>query len=129
VPLGAVIPADILQFRNHVLTTTVSIKATFEDGSTQWSEEQSFVRRTHHTAVVAANNGTAGLLVLEQNAPPSGRRVQTSVLPIANGAPMVKVESRNLKDKTGKVRRASVVETTTTRVTGWVWAYRPQPKQ
>lgn len=120
---AVVIPGDILQFRNHVVTTTVSTKATFEDGSSSSSEEETVQRRLHHTAIVAANHGTAGLVIFEQNAPPLGERVQRHVLLISSRGPIVRTEVRNMKDRTGKLRPARVVETTTTRVTGWVWAY------
>jgi hypothetical protein len=47
----------------------------------------------------------------------------------ASAGPLVNTETRSMKDPSGKLRRATVVETTTVTVTGKVWAYRPRAKK
>ncbi len=129
VVVGAVIPGDILQLRDHLVTKTATTNVTFEDGSGYESTEETSFKRPHHTAIVAENKGAYGLLVFEQNVDPGGKRVQKNTLLLAGSGPTVKTELRSVKHESGKLRRAKVVVTTTTRVSGKVWAYRPQEKQ
>ncbi len=82
-------------------------------------------RRGHHSAIVAANRGNV-FEVFEQNVKPRGKVVQRNQVAIAGSGPDTKTESRNAKDGKGKVRPAQVVETTTTVVRGFIWAYRPR---
>jgi hypothetical protein len=123
-PVQAVVPGDILQFRNHVVKTTGT--TTYPDQSTESTESTDF--RPHHTAIVAASHGAKGLLILEQNlrkvAP-----VQRSVLHLANG--VTKTESKTISEAGpgGKKRLVPVVVTTTVEVSGLVWAYRAEAKK
>jgi hypothetical protein len=128
VPLTAVIAGDILQFRGHLVTTTVITDVTFEDKSGYEDSNESTIERLHHTAIVAENKGAFGLVVLEQNVDPGGKKVQRNALPLAGTLPVVKTDFRSMKDSSGRLRRAKVVVTTTTRVSGKIWAYRPRVK-
>jgi hypothetical protein len=73
IAVGAAIPGDILQFRNHIVTTTVITKVTLEDGSGTIETKQSTMKRPHQTAIVAENRGAFGLVVFEQNVEPAGK--------------------------------------------------------
>lgn len=128
VTVQAVVPGDILQLRDHVVTTTVTTDVTFEDGSGYEDTKESSFKRSHHTAIVAENKGAFGLVVLEQNVDPGGKKVQQNALPLTGSGPSVKTEFRSMKDSTGKLRRAKVVVTTTTTVSGRISAYRPRAK-
>lgn len=123
-PVQAVVPGDILQFRDYVVRTTVT--TTYPDQSTDstWSE----IIRPHHTAIVAANHGAKGLVILEQNLRKSAP-VQRNVLHLANG--LIKTESKTISEAGpgGKRRPVPVVVTTTVEVTGLVWAYRAAAKK
>jgi hypothetical protein len=125
---GAVVPGDILQFRDYSVTTTVTTVVTFSDGSSDTTESFVTQVRPHHTAIVAANNGAKGLVILEQNREP-GLPVERSTLLLANGISGVKTTHRSVKGEGGKARLATIVETTSNRVVGWVKAFRPQAKQ
>src|SRR5258706_7449713 len=74
-------PGDIVQFRDYEVTTTVVTvtRTTKADGSytEQTQTEDKTVKRPHHTAVINASNAGGGVDVREQNAPPSGKKVQT----------------------------------------------------
>jgi hypothetical protein len=48
---------DILQFRDHEVTTTVVTESTFADGTVEDDTEVMTVDREHHTAIVDANLG------------------------------------------------------------------------
>jgi hypothetical protein len=128
VTVQTVSPGDILQLRDHVVTTTVITDVTFEDGSGYENTKERVIKRPHHTAVVAENKGAFGLVILEQNVDPGGRKVQRNALPLAAIPPAVNTEFRNMKDAAGKMRRAKVITTTTTSVTGKIWAYRPRAR-
>lgn len=128
VALGAAVPGDILQFRDHRVTITVTTRMTFSDGATDISESEEYQVRPHHTAIVDANLGAKGLVILEQNREP-GLPVERNTLRVANSVSEVKTEHRSVKGSDGKSRLATVVTTTSHRVSGWVKAYRPQAKQ
>jgi hypothetical protein len=128
VSVQMVIPGDILQFRNYAAITMIKTDVTFDDGSGYEDTNESTLQRPHHTAIVAENKGATGLLVLEQNVAPGGRTVQQNLLPITGTGPEVKTDFQSMKDNAGKMRRAKVVMTTTTTISGRILAYRPQKK-
>ena len=99
-------PGDILQFRDFNTTTTVNSGMA---GSTMTD------MRDHHTAIVEQNLGNM-LVVLEQNAPPMGRVVQRTRIPIAS--------MTYSGDPSGNEVGSA---TTTVQVEGSIKAYRPQP--
>lgn len=123
-PVQAVIPGDILQFRNYMVKTTVTTK--YPDQSTESTFE--IIGRPHHTAVVAANNGPKGLEILEQNLF-KGTPVQRNVLHLVSG--VIKKESKTISEAgpSGKKQLVLVEVTTAVEVTGQIWAYRAQAKQ
>jgi hypothetical protein len=123
-PVQAVIPGDILQFRNYTVKTTMTTK--YPDQSTDSTFE--IIGRPHHTAVVAANNGAKGLVILEQNLF-KGTPVQRNVLHLVSG--VIKKESKTISEPGpgGKKQLVAVEVTTTVEVTGQIWAYRAQAKQ
>jgi len=129
VAVTAVIPGDILQLRAHLVTKTVHTDVTFEDGSGYEDTSELPLERPHHTAIVVENKGAFGLVILEQNVDPGGKKVQQHSLPLAGTPPEVKTEFRSMKHSSGKLLRAKVVVTTTVAVTGKVWAYRPRAKK
>lgn len=120
------IPGDILQFRDHAVTTVITTRTTFADGTSDTSESIETQIRPHHTAIVDANRGLKALVIFEQNRNP-GLPVERNTLVLANGVFEVKTEHHNVKGPDGKSRAATIVTTTSCRVAGAVKAYRPQP--
>ena len=56
IDLAKVQPGDILQIRNHLVTTTTVIEYKFKDGSVVTENQEHTAKRGHHTAIV---NGMA----------------------------------------------------------------------
>lgn len=125
VPIIAVIPGDILQFRDHVVTTTTTIKTVWANGSSTSGPDAVPASRPQHTAIVVAV-APGVLTILEQHVKPAGEVVQQHTLPIRPGT-TVTTEHKVLKTTTGGLVTATVVTTVTVSITGRVWAYRPQP--
>jgi hypothetical protein len=105
VSLGDLQPGDVIQMRNYRFDREVSVNNPDGSGST----DTSFEERPHHTAIVESVNGDGGITVLEQNAPP-GSAVRRSVLFFRDS------------------NATSGHTTTTVRVQGSFWFYRPQPR-
>jgi hypothetical protein len=99
-------PGDILQFRDFNITTTVN---------RGMAESTMIDQRDHHTAIVEQNLGNM-LVVLEQNAPPMGRVVQRTRIPLTS--------MTYSGDPSGN---AVGVATTTVQIEGTIKAYRPEP--
>ncbi len=118
-------PGDILQFRDHVVTTTTRAKISWADGSLSPEPEVVFARRPHHTAIVAGVS-PGRLTIFEQHVKPGGDHVQQHTLPIRAGT-TVTTEHKVLKTSTGGMVTATVVTTVTVSIGGRVWAYRPVP--
>lgn len=129
VGLHQVSAGDILQLRDHVMTVKTTTSVTFEDGSGYDSSHEEVHRRPHHTAIVVSYKAPNEVVVLEQHVKPLGERVQRHVLALASTTtPTVETSYRSMKDKQGRMRNATVVVTTTVKVTGKIWAYRPVAK-
>jgi hypothetical protein len=131
--LKDVLPGDILQFRDYVITVTVTTEASWNDGA-EWSDTQvKEVSRPHHTAIVSANQGNGVLTIYEQNVEPLGRVVQLHTLNTADIAPATKKLKKKVKrpvaPRKGLLEMADVVETTSLEVSGKIWAYRPKLKK
>lgn len=131
--LKDVLPGDILQFRDYVITTRVTTEASWADGA-EWSEtHENELSRPHHTAIVATNNGNGVLTIYEQNIEPSGRVVQLHTLNTTDVIPVTKKLKKKVKrpvaPRKDLVEMADVVETTSLEVTGTIWAYRPKLKK
>jgi len=105
VSLGDLQAGDIIQMRDYRYDREVAVNNPDGSGST----DTSFEERPHHTAIVETVNGDGSVTVLEQNAPP-GSAVRRSELFF-----------RNTTTTAGR-------RTTTVRVQGTFWFYRPQAR-
>ncbi len=130
VDLKDVISGDILQFRDHIVKTSIETEYTFPDGSTQTFSEWSTDERAHHTAIAnEKSDGNGAIKTLEQNIKPKGKVVQNKQINTRDVAPVEKksVEKRE-HPNTKKLETVKVTKTVTITVTGTIWAYRPKPK-
>jgi hypothetical protein len=125
VALTAVMPGDILQFRDYVVTTKTTTDVTFDDGSGSVDDQESDAVRGHHTAIVDAVTSGA-VVVLEQHVKPLGPRVQKHVVPIASIAPSITTAYKSMKNSSGAMKPAKVTITVTVTVRGTIRAYRPK---
>jgi hypothetical protein len=95
-------PGDVIQFRDYVADVEIVTEAP--DATTTRTEQYT---RPHHTAVVEQVGGNGVVTVLEQNAP--------------EGSPTTR---NRLFFTTGTFTSGST--TTTVRVQGTIWYYRPE---
>jgi hypothetical protein len=105
VSLADLQPGDVIQMRDYRYDREVSVNNPDGSGST----DTDFEERPHHTAIVESVEGNGAVTVLEQNAP-RGSGVRRSHLFFSNST-------------TTAGRR-----TTTIRVQGTFWFYRPQAR-
>ena len=105
VTLSDLQPGDIIQMRDYRYDRDVNVDNPDGSGSTNTS----FQERPHHTAVVETVNGNGSVTVLEQNAP--------------RGSAVLRSELFFTNSTTTAGRR-----TTTIRVQGTFWFYRPQAR-
>jgi hypothetical protein len=124
---GEAIQGDILQLHNHRQIVTIETQTTYSDGTVDIDVLEPDELRPHHTAVVAANKGSKGLEILEQNYP-EGAPVVHSTLYIKSGLIETGKPKPGTVHKNGKVHHVMVKVTKSVKVSGWVWAYRPQAK-
>jgi hypothetical protein len=104
VSLGDVRPGDIVQLRNYRFDREVVTKKPGEKVT-----DTDFQEREHHTAIVERVDGAGAVTVLEQN---------------VEGSPVVRTQLF-FKD----VPQATADnKTTTIKVSGSFWFYRPQPR-
>ncbi len=129
VDLEEVIPGDILQFRDYVVTTTTTVSVTFADQSESEDTTEATVERPHHTAVVDSTPGAGWLSILEQNMPPLGKRVQKHKLALRSMDLPNKTERKSVKSESGKWQPATVVTKVAITVSGTIWAYRPKANE
>lgn len=125
-----VIPGDVLQFRDHEVTTTTVTESIFPDGSSVTQSEEITAIRPHHTAIVNGKlDGNGAVATLEQHVKPLGEVVQNKSLYTRSASlpPTQSVESQ-LNPVTKKRETAKVTRTVTISVKGKIWAYRPQSK-
>ena len=108
VSLPHVRPGDVIQFRDYVLVVTI-VTETRTGNVIHTREEEDEQTRPHHTALVEKVMGDGGLTVLEQNVPP-GEGVTRRTLYFKS----------HTKTSHGK--------TTTVKVQGRFWFYRPQSR-
>jgi hypothetical protein len=102
VTLADLQPGDVIQFRNYLYKSTVVTKTDKET-----TTDEVDVDRPHHTAIVESVGDNGAVTVLEQNAP-DGSPVARTVL--------------YFKDSTTTSGR----KTTTIKVTGKFWFFRPE---
>jgi hypothetical protein len=121
---------DILQFRDHEVTTTTETEYIFPDGSTQTKTEEAVAKRGHHTAIVNGKLDADGVVrTLEQHVKPLGDRVQNKSVKTRDIAPVVrKTTEKRTNPYSKKLETARVVTTVTVTVSGTIWAYRPKAK-
>jgi hypothetical protein len=104
VTLADLQPGDVIQFRNYKYESVVVTETSSETKTQEWTEE-----RPHHTAIVQSVDGNGAVTVLEQNSPP-GSPVKRTQLFFTSGT-----------TKSGN-------RTTTIKVEGTFWFYRPQAR-
>jgi hypothetical protein len=130
IDLKDVEPGDILQFRDHVVTTTTETAYTFSDGTDVGDTTEVSAQRGHHTAIVNGKLDADGAVkTLEQHVKPLGGVVQNKKLYTQDVPPVVtKAFEKRTNPTTKKVETVEVTKTVTITVTGTIWAYRPKPK-
>jgi hypothetical protein len=130
IDLAKVEPGDILQIRNHVVTTSTVIEYKFKDGSVVTETQESTAKRGHHTAIVNGMADSNGRLpTLEQHVKPRGDIVQNMYL-YTHDVPEVVTKStgRSKHPGTRQLERADITKKVTITVTGTIWPYRPKTK-
>jgi hypothetical protein len=104
VTLGDLRPGDVIQFRNYQYRREVVTETSSETRTTEDEQE-----RPHHTAIVQSVDGNGAVTVWEQNSP-DGSPVRRTQLFFTSG------------------RTTSGNTTTTIRVQGTFWFYRPEAR-
>jgi hypothetical protein len=130
IDLSKVEPGDILQIRNHLVTTTTVIEYKFKDGSVVTDTQETTAKRGHHTAIVNGMADANGRLpTLEQHVKPRGDIVQNMYL-YTRDVPEVVTKSTGRYKHPGsrQLERADITKKVTITVTGTIWPYRPKPK-
>ena len=124
-------PGDILQIRDHLITTNTVIRYVFADGSSIEETDEQTAKRGHHTAIVSSSlDGNGVINTYEQHVKPRGDVIQSLRLYTRNVDPVTTVSSgRQKHPRTKKLEQAKITKTVTVTVTGKIWAYRPKPKQ
>ena len=104
VTLADLQPGDVVQFRDYKYESVVVTETSSETKTQEWTEE-----RPHHTAIVQSVDGNGAVTVWEQNSP-EGSTVKRTQLFFTSGT-----------TKSGN-------RTTTIKVEGTFWFYRPQAR-
>jgi hypothetical protein len=73
IKLEDVVPGDILQLRNSIITTKTETLVRFPDGKGYRDTGEVFARRPHHGAIVEQVRGAGVFRVLEQHWRPVGK--------------------------------------------------------
>jgi surface antigen len=97
-------PGDVIQFRNYSYEREIVIERADETVTRQDAQD-----RPHHTAIVQSVDGNGAVTVLEQNAP--------------DGSPVGRTQLFFTSGTT-----TSGNQTTTIRVHGTFWFYRPEAR-
>jgi len=120
-------PGDVLQFRNYSVTTTTTTTKKFTDGTEDTETEEETVERPHHTALVDTNPGNGWINIVEQNAPPKGKRVQKFKMATRTMDIPAKTVHKSIKNPvTKKIAPATITTEVSIVVSGTVSAYRPE---
>jgi len=128
--LSQIEPGDILQIRDHLVTTDIKIEYRFQDGSTVVETDERTAKRGHHTAIVNGKlDASGGVKTLEQHVKPRGDVVQDMYL-YTRGVPEVvtKTVGQYKHPRTKQLERVSITKTATITVTGTIWPYHPKAK-
>lgn len=123
-------PGDILQIRDHLITTSTRIEYVFQDGSTVTEKNERTAKRGHHTAIVNGKlDANGGVKTYEQHVKPGGDIVQDMYLYTRDvPAVVTKTVEKHKHPRTRQLERAIVTKTVTITVTGTIWPYHPKPK-
>jgi hypothetical protein len=123
-------PGDVLQLRDHVVTTTTETTYTFPDGSEIDESREEKAVRPHHTAIVNGMlDGDGAVRTLEQHVRPLGKVVQNKKLYTQDvPAVVTTTHEKRVNPTTKKLEMAEVTKTVTITVTGTIWAYRAKQK-
>jgi len=78
ITLEQVVPGDILQFRDFVVTTRIERTVRFPDGTGYRDDDLTFARRPHHSAIVHHVNGGGVFRVYEQRVSHWGTEFKTT---------------------------------------------------
>ena len=128
--ISKVEPGDILQIRDHVITTTTKTEYLFKDGSTVVTTDEHFAKRGHHTAIVNGKVDSNGRIrTLEQHVKPLGDVVQNMSL-YTRDVPAVVTKSTGQYKHPGTklLQRVNITKTVTITVKGSIWPYHPKAK-
>jgi len=130
VDIGKVEVGDILQLRDHLVTTKTTIEYVYKDGTRVTEKQEATAKRGHHTAIVNGMLDADGKVkTLEQHVKPKGDIVQNMSLYTRDVPAVVTKSSDNRKHpRTKQVERVSVTKTVEITVTGTIWAYHPRAK-
>ena len=128
--ISKVEPGDILQIRDHVVTTKTETEYLFKDGSTVVTKNEHYAKRGHHTAIVNGKVDADGRVkTLEQHVKPRGDIVQNMVLYTRDVPAVVSKSTGQYKNpRTRQLERANITKTVTITVTGTIWPYHPKAK-
>ena len=128
--LGQIEPGDILQIRDHLVTTETTTEYLFQDGSKIEEKVERTAQRGHHTAIVNGKlDANGGVKTLEQHVKPRGDVVQDMYL-YTRDVPAVttKTIGQYKHPRTKQLERVSITKTVTISVTGTIWPYHPKAK-
>lgn len=120
---------DILQIRDHLITTITVTEIAFTDGSTVVERATRVAKRGHHTAIARSTPDVDGVVkTYEQHV--NGRNVVQKLHLHTRSMPEAVTRSTGKRrhPKTGKLETVKVRTAVTVEVSGKIWAYRPKPK-
>jgi hypothetical protein len=128
--LGKIEPGDVLQIRDHLVTTETKVEYVFKDGTKETETSERTAKRGHHTAIVNGKlDANGGVRTLEQHVKPGGDIVQNMYLPTRDVPTAVTTSTGQRKHpRTKQLERVNVTKTVTITVTGTIWPYHPKPK-
>lgn len=123
-------PGDILQIRDHLVTTKITTEYVFKDGSTVTEKDERIAQRGHHTAIVNGKlDAKGGVKTYEQHVKPRGDVVQDMYLYTRDvPSTVTKSVGQYKHPRTKRMERADITKTVTVTVTGSIWPYRPKAK-
>lgn len=124
VSLGAVVPGNLLQFRNYQWVSNTIIKFIFSDGAYEILPTGASESRPHHSAIVDAVNASGTVIILEQNVPPGAPVTRKELRLTSLSRPMRVTQERRNHPQSGRSEIARVETTINEIVTGQVWAYQ-----
>jgi hypothetical protein len=130
IDIAKIEPGDILQIRDHLVTTNTTVEYVFQDGTTQTERIETTAKRGHHTAIVNGKvDDKGGVRTLEQHVKPRGDIVQHMYLYTRDVPEAVTTSiGQHAHPRTKRLERVSITKTVAIKVTGTIWPYHPKPK-